>query len=190
MDISKRLSKDAEIDFRSITIDVKGRVNGVKSFQENRSEHANPNDGFVYTSSTKKDASGKKFYYRYEGLDMGTQLNKTLAHDPNADDAMLTNMDYYRDDKNNEGIINVFADVQINGQATKTENFIFNEGNEMLHTDVGDVAPKHSIDKKNSLPIMHTKSEGYAKSTTVNFYDQYADIWTPELTEVRNLTGQ
>lgn len=188
---AKRLTKDALIDFGSITINADGRVTGNTNYRQNRSSMtSNPNDGFVYTSSTREGEDGK-FYYRYTGIDMAANITTLPIYDDNQEDAAFTSLEHYRKQDTNEGIINYKVGEngadRINGHPTPTNSFLYNEGNEYLaNKDTKD----HSIDGKDSLGALNTSvGNGYTDESGINFYDRYADKWTPELTKVRGMTG-
>lgn len=191
-DASKRLTDDTPIDYGSITIDVNGRVTGSSSgYQDKRSDNANPNDGFVYTSSTRQDGDGG-FYYRYTGIDMAANISTLPIYDGNKEDAAFLSLDHFRNSNNNEGIINFMIgktgkEDRINGHPTKTDKFLYNEGNEYLsQADT----KNHSIDGKDSLGKLNNKiGNGYTSADGISFYDRYADKWTPELTMVRGMTN-
>ena len=192
-DATKRLTKDAKIDYGSITINVDGRVTGIEKYRQNRSSKvSNPNDGFVYTSSTRE--SDGSFYYRYTGMDMAANITSLPIYDDKQEDAMFLSLEHYRNQDANEGIINYKigedGDDRINGHPTATDDFLYNEGNEFL--GLKDVK-NHSIDGEDSLVALDTALDGgYSKETDggrVNFYDRFASLWTPELVKVRGMQG-
>jgi hypothetical protein len=182
-----RIQKDTLIDYRSISIEAKGRVNGNKKnlMQVPRGDHANLEDGFVYTSSTKKSLDGEKFYYRYEGLDMGEKITKTELYNDSDADAMFQSIEYYRNEPKYEGIIS-YHDKQgvMDGTSTPTKDFIFNEGNAYL---INKELSKHSVDGQDTLATLNDKTgDGYFDGT-LSFYDRHADVWSKELTKIRGM---
>ena len=182
MNIGNRPKKETQITKESISIDVNGRVNSRK---KPRGAGA-ADDGFVYTCSTKRN--GDNFFYRYDDcINDGSNLAQTRSYDNGAEDAMFQSIDYYRNEENFEGKINFIAQKGIiNGETTDKNNFIYNEGNELYRESV----EKHSInginDNVNGNGEDGKLGFGFYKKSN-NFYNNHADKWTKELTQVRQL---
>ena len=188
-DIAKRQNTNVLIDRDSISIKVDGRVNGTKAGQKVRSSSANPNDGFVYTSKTKRIGEGEnaEFFYVFgkDEIDMGNNIDKLKEWNPNDPDGMFRSVNQYRDNENFEGKINFKKQKGIiNGDVTPENSFIYNEGNALINSQTN---KDHSIDGEDTLDSLNTEVGGGYVKGTISFYNQFADQWTPELTKVRKL---
>jgi len=188
-DIAKRQNTNVLIDRDSISIKVDGRVNGTKAGQKVRSSSANPNDGFVYTSKTKRIGEGEnaEFFYVFgkDEIDMGNNIDKLKDWNPNDPDGMFRSVNQYRDNENFEGKINFKKQKGIiNGDVTPKNSFIYNEGNALIMSSDN---KDHSIDGEDTLNDLNTEvGGGYVKGTT-SFYKQLPDKWTQVITKVREL---
>lgn len=170
-----RPDKDIDIDYDCIAIKVDGRVNGASN--PRCSGNNDNSDGFVYTSSTYKNATDGKYYYNYlinttsgvyadiiKGADT-TDRNRAAMAIRNSDDSL------------NEGTINLGSILdskgQFNGFATEKTKFFYNEGNS---STVG-----------NGTAESKGKFQDTDEYDVTGFYDTQTEAFSDQLTKVRNL---
>ncbi len=187
--MANRIStEDKLITKDCITINVNGSVNGnkVNKGQISRWDGTLEQDGFVYTSSTRKNEDGS-FSYKFSGINMGENILGNEAYRGD-NDAVFKLAGYYRDknyNEKNEGVINyVDASVDnktIRGTITETSKFRYNEGNALQNNEI----PHPSVDGENTLPDLAING-GYSTEQS-SFFDINAYNWVDELKNVRNL---
>lgn len=171
-----RPDKDIEIDLDCISINVNGKVNN--SNNPRCTKNNDNSDGFVYTSSTYKDATDKKYYYNYI-INKNSGIYADKLKEADADDRYRSAMAIRNgDDSKNEGTINIVSlndkTGQFNGFATEGKNFVYNEGNS---TTIGN----GKLDNEGKL---NDKIE----YDVTGFYDTQTSAFSDQLTRVRNLT--
>ena len=96
--MANRIStEDKLITKDCITINVNGSVNGskVNKGQVSRWDGTLEQDGFVYTSSTRKNEDGS-FSYKFSGINMGENILGNEAYRGD-NDAVFKLAGYYRD---------------------------------------------------------------------------------------------
>jgi hypothetical protein len=134
-----RPSKNTIIDYKSISIDVNGKVTGKATSQSKRSDNE---DGFVYTASTKKNSNGK-YEYNYEHsygeetyFNKENPITKLVTAEGIGSKDMYRNIEEFRNSSiandKNETVIDSVVSGSVNGyhgNPTIGSNFRYNEGN-------------------------------------------------------------
>lgn len=171
-----RPDKDIEIDYDCIAIKVDGRVNG--SSNPRCTKNNDNSDGFVYTSSTYKDAATGKYKYNYL-INVESGVYTDIIKDAGATDRDRAAMAIRNGgDSSNEGTINLGSildsKAQFNGFATEKTKFFYNEGNS---STVG-----------NGKTESKGKLQDESEYDVTGFYDTQTDVFSDQLTNVRKLT--
>lgn len=172
-----RSQNNKVIDLDCISINVDGLTNNAGHVRcENNKE---TEDGFVYTCSTTKNEDGEYEYNYSFTKDNGTTADIIKGADT-SDLHRYANA--IRNLDGSESIINannVWGDTaaQLNGQATASQNFVYNEG---YASTLGNATADETT----------TSLNGTQEYKTRNVYDENTNVFSDQLTAVRGLTKQ
>ena len=176
-----RPQTDATIDLKCIAIDVNGLPNSASNPRCTLNNGSAAKDGFVYTSSTYTDDDGVTYKYNYD-INKQSGIFSDIIKGAAADDIHRAANAIRSLNTKNEGVINAvsaWAGKQFNGSATKTKDFVYNEG---YSTTVG-----NAQNDKTGINVTGGTSYTITAKDGTTFYDEQTAVYSNQLIAVRNL---